>query len=41
VARRISTWELPRFHSILEKSSDEVEYAKDDRHINNHAAKRG
>ena len=30
-----------RFHSILEDSSDEVEDAKDDRHINNQAGKPG
>jgi hypothetical protein len=29
--RRIKTWELLRFHSKLEKSSDEVEDVKDDR----------
>jgi len=32
---------LLRFESTLEKSSDEVEDAKDDRHTNNNAAKRG
>jgi hypothetical protein len=31
--RRIRTWELLRFHSKLEKSSDEVEDVKDDRPI--------
>src|ERR1700719_1851979 len=33
VRRLIRSWELLRFHSTLEKSSDEVEDAKDDRHI--------
>jgi hypothetical protein len=32
---------LLRFHSTLEKSSDEVEDAKDDHPINNHSAQRG
>jgi hypothetical protein len=31
--RLIRTWELLRFHSKLEKSSDEVEDVKDDRPI--------
>jgi len=31
--RSIRTWELLRFHSKLEKSSDEVEDVKDDRPI--------
>ena len=33
VIRLIRTWELLRFHSKLEKSSDEVEDVKDDRPI--------
>src|SRR6202042_2005141 len=33
VVRPIRTWELLRFHSTLDKSSDEVEDVTDDRHI--------
>jgi|SRR5580698_8026645 hypothetical protein len=33
VSRLIRTWELLRFHSKLEESSDEVEDVKDDRPI--------
>ena len=37
----IATRDFLRFHSTLEKSSDEVEDAVDDLHINNHSTKRG
>src|SRR5258708_26396270 len=36
----IRTWELLRFHSKLEKSSDEVEDVKDDRPIGPHPSDR-